>query len=271
MLVFTSPKPTEGKLDAGHSIQLPRIKSNQKVGYVTPAKPNTNSGNVEWNNYEKKKLYLDGGSHENYTNREIRRMVHNMNNNEIEQDIRNDGMDTETASTANNTVEITEEKVSSVSCNTNENHEYIDVNEDSSDVEIIDPVCDKCGNIKNNCHEYLFGEILVHSIMLLFDNKMEKSDKPLHITEKDIKSIYYDKYLFLLKKECYVRFKKIDTKNNYKLPPCMIKGSYPYLVNVVMSQQTVFHMKQNIREYGVAEKYLSGNKKQKDNNNQNQG
>ena len=54
MLVFTSPKPTEGKLDAGHSIQLPRIKSNQKVGYVTPAKPNTNSGNVEWNNNKKK-------------------------------------------------------------------------------------------------------------------------------------------------------------------------------------------------------------------------
>ena len=45
MLVFTSPKPTEGKLDADYSIQSLCIESNQKVGYVTPAKPNTNSSN----------------------------------------------------------------------------------------------------------------------------------------------------------------------------------------------------------------------------------
>lgn len=73
---------------------------------------------------------------------------------------------------------------------------------------------------------------------------MEKLVEQIEINEQeDVRGVYCGKALVMLKKECYGRVMKFGTECNYKLPPCMQKGSLPFAANAVIHHKTIIYMK----------------------------
>ena len=71
--------------------------------------------------------------------------------------------------------------------------------------------------------------------------------------EIDITKLYYEKYIECLRFYCWQEFGLYDTKKNYNIPSCMVKGSLEYAKNIVKIQNAMNHLRKK-RVYDVVGK-----------------
>ena len=94
--------------------------------------------------------------------------------------------------------------------------------------------CKRCGNKKTECHNELFGPMLVHKVLTLCQNKASEETQLEDINCDDI---FFDKYNFLFCFHCFKKVGKYDNKDYYHLPLCIINGSLALAKKLVRHQQ----------------------------------
>ena len=112
-------------------------------------------------------------------------------------------------------------------------------------------VCKGCGNHEKDCHNIVFGKIIMHEVStLLSDMEVEES------TNSWIGCEYFDKYNTFLCYHCFKLYGRYEEKQNYMLPDCIIEGSLKRTKLMVKHQRVIAELSRK-RGYGVAESFLN--------------
>lgn len=111
-------------------------------------------------------------------------------------------------------------------------------------------VCKGCGNEQKDCHNIVFGDILMHEIFTQLCDM-----EPAESTDSWIGIKFFDKYNIFLRFHCFQLYGRYEEKQNYALPDCIISGSLKRTKLMVKHQVVISELNKK-RGYGVAERFF---------------
>ena len=134
-------------------------------------------------------------------------------------------------------------------------------NKNDSEVECLgeDMFCSACQNYEKNCHQYLYGSMLIHEVISMYEKKDEKGKAMV-----DFDAIHdHMKFLYNihLRGSCYGTFEIYDEKHDNELPDCIRKSSLSFIADIIKKVQ-IYQIMKKKREYGAAARRMKESNKE---------
>ena len=115
---------------------------------------------------------------------------------------------------------------------------------------IVGTSCRTCGNDKDDCHNTMFGQFLIHEVLTSLQDMV-----PDDADETWIKDTFTQKYRLVFRFHCYHMYGKYDEKQDYDLPECVVNGSMDFARTLVKHQTVIYHIRWK-REHGIGNQFF---------------